>query len=146
MDKKTFGVSITKLKSIISQHIALQGKEFGVSSSEALYLKCLALLGKQTQSKLTTVIGFDKARSSRVLSELESRALVQKSLDSSDSRKVYYEITAKGLAIQNAIEKSLDEFIDNVIFNNVELEEKQKFFGTLSKMLKNINDYNKGEE
>lgn len=146
MDKKTFFINITKLKSICSQHVNDNSRELGVSNSESLYLKCLSMFGSQTQSKLSEMIGFDKARSSRVLAELESKELVQRVLSENDNRKTFFEITPRGEEIQTRVEDSLDYFVDNILFENIDVDEKQNFFETLNKMVSNIDKYNKGDK
>ncbi len=146
MAKKTFCLNITKLKTICSQYVNDNSKEFGISNSESLYLKCLSMFGRQSQAQLSTVIGFDKARSCRVLQELETKGLVDRILSESDSRKVFYDITPKGIEIQNRVENSLDFFVDDILFNNITESEKENFFKTLNKMTKNIDIYSKGEK
>jgi DNA-binding MarR family transcriptional regulator len=70
-------------------------------------LAVLDQLGPSSQKAIAESIGFDKSDVTKIINDLESRALVQRQEDSEDSRRHRVTLTAKGRRQLNAGEEEL---------------------------------------
>ncbi len=146
LDKKTFCLKITKLKSITSQYINDNCKELGITHSEALYLKAIADSDNITQKQLSEMLGYDKARACRVLADLEAQGYVLRLVDKKDSRKSTYIPTDAGRSIVNKLDQKLEQFMQDISFADIPKEQIEIFFATVDKMIDNISKYNQGDQ
>jgi DNA-binding MarR family transcriptional regulator len=70
-------------------------------------LAVLDQLGASSQKAIAESIGFDKSDVTKIINDLESRALVQRQEDTEDSRRHRVTLTAKGRRQLNASEEEL---------------------------------------
>ena len=130
---------ISKFKYATQKYMTLKLKDMGISTCVGVYITALYREGNMTFKELTEHIGFDKANSSRVIKELESKSIIEKDLKEKQ-KKVKFCLTEKGISIAKQIELYIKEWHE-VMFCDISADEKQVFRDVYSKVYKNITEF-----
>jgi len=91
--------SFCKLKEIYKVIYNLEAKvqtELGLTINECIMLCTLQERGKSA-SELSECISQSKSRTSKILSSMEKKGLIERDFDKADKRKTNFKLTAKGL-------------------------------------------------
>lgn len=119
-------------------------KKYNVTSSEGKYLGMLADRGAMSQNEMSEILGYDKAYTSRVITSLLAKGLIQEK-ESEDCRRKVFEISKQGKELGEIVHNKMDNFIDKCIFDGISSEEKQCFLKCLKIMFLNSKKIIEGE-
>lgn len=111
----------------------------GISRLEAVYLGCLKDNNGISLIELTNLVHFDKANTTRVISELELKGLVTRKVDEKDTRKYKIYLTEKAKELEKFILNSKLK-LNKIAFEDVSNKEKEVFEQTLEKIIENLNN------
>ena len=120
-EKKMEGIftptKVQQIKKHIDKFLDNELLNTGISRLEAVYLGCLKDNNGISLIELTNLVHFDKANTTRVISELELKGLVTRKVDEKDTRKYKIYLTEKA--------KELDQ---EIAIKTKELEDLKKQF------------------
>ena len=111
----------------------------GISRLEAVYIGCLKDNTGISLIELTNLVHFDKANTTRVISELELKGLVTRKVDEKDTRKYKIYLTEKAKELEIFILNSKLK-LNKIAFEGVSNKEKEVFEQTLEKIIENLNN------
>lgn len=111
----------------------------GISRLEAVYIGCLKDNIGISLIELTNLVHFDKANTTRVISELELKGLVTRKVDEKDTRKYKIYLTEKAKELEKFILNSKLK-LNKIAFEGVSNKEKEVFEQTLEKIIENLNN------
>lgn len=111
----------------------------GISRLEAVYIGCLKDNNGISLIELTNLVHFDKANTTRVISELELKGLVTRKVDEKDTRKYKIYLTEKAKELEKFILNSKLK-LNKIAFEGVPNKEKEVFEQTLEKIIENLNN------
>lgn len=111
----------------------------GISRLEAVYIGCLKDNNGISLIELTNLVHFDKANTTRVISELELKGLVTRKVDEKDTRKYKIYLTEKAKELEKFILNSKLK-LNKIAFEGVSNKEKEVFEQTLEKIIENLNN------
>lgn len=111
----------------------------GISRLEAVYIGCLKDNNGISLIELTNLVHFDKANTTRVISELELKGLVTRKVDEKDTRKYKIYLTEKAKGLEKFILNSKLK-LNKIAFEGVSNKEKEVFEQTLEKIIENLNN------
>ena len=111
----------------------------GISRLEAVYIGCLNDNNGISLIELTNLVHFDKANTTRVISELELKGLVTRKVDEKDTRKYKIYLTEKAKELEKFILNSKLK-LNKIAFEGVPNKEKEVFEQTLEKIIENLNN------
>ena len=147
MKNHIFSINLSKLKSTVIAYVNDNCKDLGITGSQSQYLSVLMHDGKNSQNDISRKLGYDKAYSSRILSELEENGFVVQGEDETDCRKKLYQITKKGEEAASVVEQKIDFMMKQVLFKDIDSKQKAEFEKVVDKMILNMSEYfEKGEK
>ncbi len=147
MKNHIFSINLSKLKSTVIAYVNDNCKDFGITGTQSQYLSVLMHDGKNSQNDISRKLGYDKAYSSRILSELEEDGFVVPGEDENDCRKKLYQITKKGEEVASVVEQKIDIMMKQVLFKDIDSKQKAEFEKIVDKMILNMSEYfEKGEK
>lgn len=125
-----FEIIIGKHKNFINMPLECSKGEFGT-------LLYLVFINKDvTPSKLCEEIGVSLPRMTTILNALETKKLIEKTINSSDKRKIIINITKEG---KDLVLKKREEAINNIIKIIEKLDEEEiKEYIKIAKKISNI--------
>lgn len=130
---------VQQIKKHIDKFLDNELLNTGISRLEAVYLGCLKDNNGISLIELTNLVHFDKANTTRVISELELKGLVTRKVDEKDTRKYKIYLTEKAKELEKFILNSKLK-LNKIAFEGVSNKEKEVFEQTLEKIIENLNN------
>ncbi len=130
---------VQQIKKHIDKFLDNELLNTGISRLEAVYLGCLKDNNGISLIELTNLVHFDKANTTRVISELELKGLVTRKVDEKDTRKYKIYLTEKAKELEKFILNSKLK-LNKIAFEGVSNKEKEIFEQTLEKIIENLNN------
>ncbi len=94
----------------LQQHIALFEKElesrFGISLNEGMVLCSISSAGSLTCGAIAQMLAITPSNCSKVISKVESKGLISRTLGKEDKREMIFELTPDGEALLGCIKSS----------------------------------------
>ncbi len=119
---------------------AMQERNLDITGAQELVLRALRFEGGLTQTELASRVGQDRNNLSRTLSILRKKGLISKKTKEDDRRYYEVSITPEGEKIHQNIFEVMEEWRENVLFKNMEIEEIVEFNNTLKKLVSNLRE------
>lgn len=120
-------------------------KKYDLTIAEQPFFMAVRANDGMTQEELTSLVGVDKAMTTRVIQSLEKKGLVQRVQDESDKRQ-------KRIYKTDEMEKMGDQVLSDLLQLNriftrgISAEELDKFYEILNLMDTNVSQYLDDEE
>lgn len=130
---------VQQIKKHIDKFLDNELLNTGISRLEAVYIGCLKDNNGISLIELTNLVHFDKANTTRVISELELKGLVTRKVDEKDTRKYKIYLTEKAKELEKFILNSKLK-LNKIAFEGVSNKEKEVFEQTLEKIIENLNN------
>lgn len=130
---------VQQIKKHIDKFLDNELLNTGISRLEAVYLGCLKDNNGISLIELTNLVHFDKANTTRVISELELKGLVTRKVNEKDTRKYKIYLTEKAKELEKFILNSKLK-LNKIAFEGVSNKEKEVFEQTLEKIIENLNN------
>lgn len=119
-------------------------KKYDLTIAEQPFFMAIKANDGLTQEDITTLVGVDKAMTTRVIKSLEGKGLVRKEQDLVDKRQNHIFRTD---ALVEMTDKVLPELLsfNEVLAKGISNEEFELFKDILNRMEENISGFNEGE-
>ncbi len=130
---------VQQIKKHIDKFLDNELLNTGISRLEAVYIGCLKDNNGISLIELTNLVHFDKANTTRVISELELKGLVTRKVNEKDTRKYKIYLTEKAKELEKFILNSKLK-LNKIAFEGVSNKEKEVFEQTLEKIIENLNN------
>ncbi len=101
----------------ISNFEANFNEKKGVTLNECMVLCSISSEGRCTSGKLAELLGLSVSNTSKIISSVEKKELVERFMGVKDKRQMLFELTAKGEEVLLSIKNNSDdilEFITNI--------------------------------
>lgn len=115
-------------------------KKYGISAAEEPFFMAVSFNDGSTQEKLTSIVGVDKAMTTRVISSLEKKGLVKRVQDNKDKRQNKIYKTEKMKSIENELAKDLIN-LNQIFAKDIDEEDINGFKKALDILEKNIAEF-----
>lgn len=130
---------VQQIKKHIDKFLDNELLNTGISRLEAVYIGCLKDNNGISLIELTNLVHFDKANTTRVISELVLKGLVTRKVNEKDTRKYKIYLTEKAKELEKFILNSKLK-LNKIAFEGVSNKEKEVFEQTLEKIIENLNN------
>lgn len=106
-------------------------KKYGISIAEEPFFMAISFNDGLTQEELTNIVGVDKAMTTRVITSLEKKGLVNRVQDAKDKRQNRIYKTEKMTKIESKLAKELMN-LNNIFIEGIDDEDLNYFIKILS--------------
>lgn len=113
---------------------ALARDGYGISASQFLALKYLAIGGPQTATELARTLGYDAGALTRLLVRLEQKGYVRRERQTRDRRALSIGLTEAGQRLWSDIRACAEGCIDAALAG-LDADERAQFVATLRRLL-----------
>lgn len=135
------GISITKQVIYTARQSQLcvgsRMEKYGITAAEEPFFMAVQSHEGATQEVLTSLVGVDKAATTRAIDSLEKKGYVVRQKDEKDRRQKRIYATEKASAIAQAVREELLHLNDEIL-NGISEEDQMIFYRTLLKMQENL--------
>jgi DNA-binding MarR family transcriptional regulator len=104
--------------------------QYGVTVAQSYALLALPREGTVTMNDLSQSMGLANSTMTRMVDQLVAKGHVVRDADPGDRRVVLVSLTSRGSEVQNSLEETQEEFLQNVLANVGE-KERQTIIPTL---------------
>ncbi|MDR0850829.1 MAG: MarR family winged helix-turn-helix transcriptional regulator [Christensenellaceae bacterium] len=127
-------VQINRAKMILKSYFDKKAAELGITGPQVPYIALIAKSGEGiTQIEATRILGYDKANSSRVMSELENKQLIEKI---TQDKRTLIRLTSDGQEIAGKIREITQKWY-KTSFEGIDKKDIEVFRRVKKKMLEN---------
>lgn len=118
--------------------------QYGITAAEEPFFMAIQRHEGATQEELTSLVGVDKAATTRAICSLERKGYLTRQQDQKDRRQNRIYATKKALGIGDAVHGDLLR-LNGEILNGIPEEEQEILYRTLLKMQENLKNIKRGE-
>lgn len=111
--------------------------KYGITAAEEPFFMAVQKHNGATQEVLTSLVGVDKAATTRAISSLEKKGYLTRRQDEKDRRQNHIYATARATNIKTAVQEELMRLNDEIM-NGISEEEQIILYQALLKMEKNL--------
>lgn len=111
--------------------------KYGITAAEEPFFMAVQKHDGATQEVLTSLVGVDKAATTRAISSLEKKGYLTRRQDEKDRRQNHIYATARAMNIKTEVQDELMRLNDEIM-NGISEEEQIILYQALLKMEKNL--------